>query len=81
MRKFILEKQKKMKDKLTRELTMVETRFEREQAKHEEREKIRLEREQAKQEELEKTRLEQEQAKKAELEKISITALQKVYIS
>ncbi len=55
-----------MKDKLTRELTMVETR---------------LEREQAKQEELEKTRLEQEQAKKAELEKISITALQKVYIS
>ncbi len=66
MRKFILEKQKKMKDKLTRELTMVETR---------------LEREQAKQEELEKTRLEQEQAKKAELEKISIKALQKVYIS
>ncbi len=70
---ILLEKQKKMKDKLTRELIMVEARFEREQAKHEEREKIRLE--QA--EELEETRLEQEQVKDAELEKTSITALQK----
>ncbi len=66
---ILLEKQKKMKDKLTRELT----RLEREQAKQEEREKIRLE--QA--EELEETRLEQEQVKDAELEKTSITALQK----
>ncbi len=48
MRKFILEKQKKMKDKLTRELIMTETRLERAQAKHEEWEKTRLKREQAK---------------------------------
>ncbi len=65
-RNFILEQQKKMKDTLTRELTMVETR---------------LEREQDKQEEWEKTRFEQEQVKNAELEKISITALQKVNIN
>ncbi len=51
LRKSILEKQKKMKDKLTRELTMAETRLERAQAK------------QAKHEELEKTRFEQEQVK------------------
>jgi len=38
----ISEKQKKMKDKLTRELTMVETRLEREQAKDAELEKARL---------------------------------------
>ena len=91
---ILLEKQKKMKDKLTRELTMAETRLEREQAKHEELEKIRLEQEQAKEEEWEKIRLEQEQAKQEELEEIrlelaeeeelektSITALQKVNIS
>ena len=91
---ILLEKQKKMKDKLTRELTFAETRFELAQAKEEEGEKIRLEQEQAKQEELEKIRLEQEQAKqeelkktklsffpKQELEKTSITALQKVNIS
>ncbi len=70
---ILLEKQKKMKDKLKRELIMIEARFEREQAKQGEREKIRLE--QA--EELEETRLEQEQVKDAELEKTSITALQK----
>jgi hypothetical protein len=63
LRKFILEKQKKMKDKLTRELTMTETRLELAQAKHEEWEKTRLERERVKREELEKTRFEQEQAK------------------
>ncbi len=68
MRKSILEKQKKMKDKLTRELTMVDTRFELAHAK-EELEKRRLEQEQAKNTELEKRRLEQEQAKDAELEK------------
>jgi hypothetical protein len=91
---ILLEKQKKMKDKLTRELTFAETRFELAQAKEEELEKIRLELEQDKQEELEKTRLEQEQAKEEELEEIrlelaeeeelektSITALQKVNIS
>ncbi len=38
----ISEKQKKMKDKLTRELTMAETRLEREQAKDAELEKARL---------------------------------------
>jgi hypothetical protein len=38
----ISEKQKKMKDRLTRELTMVETRLEREQAKDGELEKARL---------------------------------------
>ncbi len=54
----------KMKDKLTRELTFAETRFELAQAKEEEWEKIRLEQEQAKHEEWEK-----EQAKDAELEK------------
>ncbi len=42
MRKFILEKQKKMKDKLTRELTMAEKRLELAQAKHEEWEKISI---------------------------------------
>ena len=57
-----------MKDKLTRELTMVEKRLELAQAK-EEWEKRRLEQEQAKDAELEKTRLEQEQVKDAELEK------------
>ena len=77
MRKFILEKQKKMKDKLARELTMAETRLEREQAK-EECEKRRLEREQAKHEELEEIRLELAQAKQEELEKTSIKDLQKV---
>ena len=76
---ILLEKQKKMKDKLTRELTFAETRFEREQAKHEEWEKIRLEQEQAKEEELEEIRL--ELAEEEELEKTSITALQKVNIS
>ncbi len=55
-----------MKDKLTRELTMAETRLEREQAKHEEWEKIRLELAQDKEEDLKKT---------------SITALQMVNIS
>ncbi len=73
---ILLEKQKKMKDKLTRELIKVETRFEREQAKHEEREKIRLEQEQAKDAELEKTRLEREQAKHEELEEIRLELAQ-----
>ncbi len=54
MRKSILEKQKKMKDKLTRELTMVEARLELEKAKHEEWERKRLGQEQAKDAELEK---------------------------
>ncbi len=84
---ILLEKQKKMKDKLTRELIKVETMFEREQAKHEEREKIRLEQaeeleetrheqEQAKDAELEKTRLEREQVKHEELEEIRLELAQ-----
>ncbi len=66
---FYLEKLEKMKDMMTRGVTMEETRLELEQAKHEELEKTRLEQEQAKHEELEKTRLEREQAKHEELEK------------
>ncbi len=49
-----------MKDKLTRELIMTETRLERAQVKREALEEVRLE---LAEEELEKTRLEQEQAK------------------
>ncbi len=66
MRKSILEKQKKMKDKLTRELTMTETRLELAQAKHEKWEKTRFEQGQAKNAELEKTRLERERVKREE---------------
>ncbi len=57
-----------MKDKLTRELTMAETRLELAHAK-EECEKRSLEREHAENAELEQRRLEQKQAKDAELEK------------
>ena len=66
-----------MKDKLTRELTMTETRLERAQAK-EEWEKTRLEREQAKHKMLEEIRYELAEAKKEELKKTNIKALQKV---
>ena len=69
---ILLERQKIMKDKLTRELAMAETRLEREQAKHEEWEKIRLEQEQAKDAELEKTRLKREQAINGALDEIGL---------
>ncbi len=80
---FNLEKLKKMKDTVTRGVTMAETRLEREQAKQEKWEKIRFElakeleetrlkQEQLKDAELEKARLEREQAKHEELKKIRL---------
>ena len=80
LRKSILEKQKKMKDKLTRELTFAETRFELAQVKHEVLKEIKFELalvKQANQEELGKTSFEQDRLRMLELEKISLQPYKK----
>ena len=66
VKNFNLEKQKKMKDTVTRGVTMAEARLELEKAKDAELEKTMLELEKAKDVELEKTMLELEKAKNAE---------------
>ncbi len=72
VKNFNLEKLKKMKDTVTRGVTMAEARLELEKAKDAELEKTMLELEKAKNAEFEKIRLELEKAKHEKLEKIGL---------